>query len=110
MRKLHLTRNDINQQPHCLKLSRMGGELSGMLSTLHSYRCEPCTPEMYDQFQELDQHGKTLKRKIDQTQIYCKEDLMSSKKVDERIRKVMSEYDLFQKQINSYFTEAVLHH
>lgn len=110
MQILNLTRNDINQQPLYLKLSRMSGELSGMLSKLHSYQCEPCTSEMYDQFHKLEQHGRKLKRKIDQTQLYFREDLISDAKIEDNIECVVNDYDSFQQEITSYFSEATLHH
>lgn len=99
-----------NRQKHTLRLSRMKEELSVMLSDLHSYRCEPCTPDMHQQYLELDHNGRKLSQTLMNTTDLLKDSDLLSKEVGDEIFGVMKTYNTFQKDLSSYRSEAVAHH
>ncbi|MBW1296114.1 hypothetical protein [Aquimarina litoralis] len=99
-----------NRQKHTLRLSRMKEELSAMLLDLHSYRCEPCTPDMHQQFLELDYSGRELSQTLTNTTDLLKDSMQLSKEVGDEIYGVMEKYNSFQKDLSSYRSEAVVHH
>ncbi len=88
----------------------MDNELSSMLAKLHSYRCEPCTSAMYDQYLELNDHGRLLKQAIDKTKLSAQDSVKFSKNIGKEINGVTRKYHTFQKSLTSYLTEAVAHH
>ncbi|MEW7291790.1 hypothetical protein [Aquimarina sp. 2304DJ70-9] len=98
------------RQPYFMRLSLMNNELTSMLSKLNSYRCEPCTYAMYDQYTELNTKGRLLKQTIDDIVQKIKNSIKSSKEVKEEINAIMITYHKFQKSLSSYLTEAVIHH
>ena len=100
----------LNRQPHFMKLSLMDNELTSMLSKLNSYRCEPCTSEMYDQYLELNHDGRILKQGIDKLKELVQNSVQLSKSIGDEINKIMSSYYVFQKSLSSYLTEAAIHH
>ncbi len=88
----------------------MDNELTSMLSKLNSYRCEPCTSEMYDQYLELNHDGKILKQGIDKLKELAQDSVKLSKSIGEEINKIMRIYYIFQKSVSSYLSEAAIHH
>ncbi len=100
------TKKIINREPDSLRLSRMKNELSSLLCELHSYRCEPCTPDMHEQYMKLDDYGRELKQAIDK----ITDSVVYSKIIDDEINGVMKSYNKFQKNLTSYQTEAIVHH
>ncbi|WP_298539269.1 hypothetical protein [uncultured Aquimarina sp.] len=98
------------RQTHTLRLSRMKEELSGMLTELHSYRCEPCTPDMHKQFLELDDSGRRLKQTISKTADLLKDSVKVSKEIGDEVFSAMKKYHSFQKNMYTYRSEAVVHH
>ncbi len=110
MKTKNTTRTSLNRQPDFMKLNLMDNELSSMLSKLHSYRCEPCTSEMYDEYLELNHDGRALKKTIDKAKARAQDPVKISKGIEEEINKVVSMYYKFQKSLSSYLTEAVAHH
>lgn len=99
-----------NRQPDYLKLSRMGDELSRMLSELHSYRCEPCTPAMHDQYIDLNDSGRELKQFIEQTTSLIQDPINLSATAIKEVNQATKKYQSFQKNLSSYFTEVIVHH
>ncbi len=99
-----------SRQPHTLRLSRMKDELSAMLAELHSYRCEPCTPDMHKQFLELDDNGRRLKQKISKAADLLKNSVKFTKEIADEVFGVMNRYHKFQKNLYSYRSKAVVHH
>ena len=62
----HTAQQDLpNHQTQIFRLHRMKDELFAMLCDLSSYRCEPCTPEMYRKFVNLEDKGRRLNQTID---------------------------------------------
>ncbi|MBQ4822575.1 hypothetical protein [Aquimarina sp. MMG016] len=112
MRNRVITKDSPNQQTNYLRLSRMGNELSSMLSELHSYRCEPCTPDMHEQYMELNHNGLKLKQTINQTTHLVKNVSERSNDVNsnKEINGIIEKYNRFQKHLSSYLSEAVVHH
>ncbi len=103
--------NTLVRQPDFMRLSLMERELSSMLSKLHSYKCEPCTSEMYDEYMDLNSKGKTLQHSILKTnQIMNRNSAKFSQAISEEIDKITKIYDNFQKSLSSYFMEAIAHH
>ncbi|WP_299439408.1 hypothetical protein [uncultured Aquimarina sp.] len=99
-----------NRQTHTLRLRRMKDELSAMLLDLHSYRCEPCTPDMHRQFLELDDSGRKLSQTISKASDLLKDSVKLSKEIGDEVFRVMKKYHKFQKNLSSYRSEAVVHH
>ncbi|WP_378174602.1 hypothetical protein [Aquimarina sp. SS2-1] len=99
-----------NHQTHTLRLSRMKNELSAMLTELHSYRCEPCTPDMHKEFLELDDNGRRLKHTIHKAIELLKGPIRFSKEIGDEIYDVMKRYHKFQKNLYAYMSEAIVHH
>ncbi|TPN89160.1 hypothetical protein [Aquimarina algicola] len=86
----------------------MKNELSVMLAKLNSYRCEPCTSEMYEQYTELSSKGRQLKLSIDKLSKF--EDDNSVTQAGEKINSVLKEFHGFQNGFLSYLsTNAVVH-
>jgi len=110
MKNQTTTKDSPNRQTHTLRLSRMKGELSAMLLDLHSYRCEPCTPDMHRQFLELNDNGRNLLQTINKASDLLKDSVKFSKEVGDEIFRVMKKYHRFQKNLSSYRSEAVVHH
>ncbi len=110
MKNLTTTFEQVDRQPHYLRLSRIGDQLSAMLSELHSYKCEPCTPDMHEQYLELDVYGKQLKRAIDKTASRYNDVIDTHTVSDNEIGSIISQYQDFQKHISDYLAEAVIHH
>ncbi|MDY8136316.1 hypothetical protein [Aquimarina sp. 2201CG5-10] len=105
------SKTSLNREPHYLKLSLMDSELSRMLSRLHSYRCAPCTSDMYEQFLELDDYGRLLKKTIDKTLNTVQNPVIFSKSIgDNEIVDVIKKYHIFQKNLSLYLKEAIVHH
>ncbi len=88
----------------------MDNELSSMLSTLHSYRCEPCTYDMYEQFMKLNDSGSVLKKAIDKIKTMSRNSERFSKSISEEVNGVMQKYHKFQKSLTLYLKEAAVHH
>ncbi len=109
MKNSIIVRQSLNRQPYLLKLNRMEGELSRMLSNLHSYRCEPCTPNMHAQYLKLRVRGVLLKQNIDKTTRLVQNSDTSFGNIGDEINKVVKEYDKFQKRFSFYLSEVVLH-
>ncbi|SEK34341.1 hypothetical protein SAMN04487910_0302 [Aquimarina amphilecti] len=99
-----------NRQTHALRLSRMKDELTVMLSDLHSYRCEPCTPDMHKQFLELDFNGRKLSQTINNAFDLLKNSVQFSKEIGDEVFEVIKKYHQFQKKVSSYRSEAIVHH
>lgn len=110
MKTKNLSKTASTRQPHFMKLNLMDNELTSMMSKLNSYRCEPCTSEMYDQYLELNNDGKLLKQGIDKLKELVQDSVKLSKSVGEEINKIMRSYYLFQKSLSSYLSEAIIHH
>lgn len=100
----------LNNQTHTLRLRRMKEELSGLLSELHSYRCEPCTPDMHKQFLSLDNKGRILKQTIRTTTDLVKSSSVFSQDIGKEVVGVIEKYHKFQKNLSIYKSEAVVHH
>ncbi|GAA4114510.1 hypothetical protein GCM10022393_14020 [Aquimarina addita] len=88
----------------------MGEEISSMLGELHSYKCEPCTPDMYEQYRELNGNGRELKQSIDTTRNLVKGSVDVSKNIREKVDGIVEAYEMFQRNLSSYLTEAIIHH
>lgn len=99
-----------NRQTHTLRLSRMKEELSAMLLDLHSYRCEPCTPDMHKQFLELKDSGRKLSQTINIAADLLKDSVKLSKEIGDEVFRVIKKYHKFQENLSSYRSEAVVHH
>ncbi|GAA4274166.1 hypothetical protein GCM10022258_34620 [Aquimarina gracilis] len=93
-----------------MKLSLMDNELTSMMSKLNSYRCEPCTSAMYEQYLELNHDGKILKQGIDKLKELVQDSVKLSKSIGEEINKIMRTYYVFQNSLSSYLSEAAIHH
>ena len=65
---------------------------------------------MFDQYQELDSNGQQLRRKIKETHQVITADVKSPEVKTDKIISVVEEYERFQEKMNSYFSEALLHH
>ncbi|MFD2562052.1 hypothetical protein [Aquimarina rubra] len=88
----------------------MKNELSAMLTELHSYRCEPCTPDMHKEFLELDDSGRRLKKTIGKASELLKDSVQFTKEIGDEIFGVMKRYHKFQKNLSIYMSEAIVHH
>ncbi len=88
----------------------MDNELSSMLSTLHSYRFEPCTYDMHDKFLELDNKGQVLKQSINKAKDIAQNSIKLSNNFSENINGILKNYHMFQKSLSIYLKEAVMHH
>ncbi|WP_405206306.1 hypothetical protein [Aquimarina sp. LLG6339-5] len=99
-----------NRQTHTLRLSRMKDELTAMLTDLHSYRCEPCTPDMHKQFLELDHNGRKLSQTINKASDLLKDSVQLSKEIGDEVFGVIKKYNKFQENLSSYRSEAIVHH
>ncbi len=110
MKNQDLTKITLSRQPYFMRLSLMDNELSSMLAKLRSYRCEPCTSDMYDQYLELNNHGRLLKQAIDKAKVLAQDSMEFSKNIGEEINGIMRKYHTFQKSLTSYLTEAIAHH
>ncbi|WP_160114645.1 hypothetical protein [Aquimarina sp. AU474] len=106
----HVTKSSLLRQPHFMRLNLMHTELSSMLSKLHSYLCEPCTSEMYDQYLELNHKGILLKQTIDKVSQTAKNQIKFSKHTLDDIDSIGKKYDTFQKSLTVYLNEAIIHH
>lgn len=99
-----------HQSNPSLRLSRIEGELSGMLLKLHSYLCEPCTPDMYLTYVSLDDNAQKLQQAI----TTIKESLLVNESninnPEKEIGFVISEYEVLQNELIAYFREAERHH
>ncbi|MDH7446605.1 hypothetical protein [Aquimarina sp. 2201CG14-23] len=104
------SKESTSRETHTHKLSRMKNELSVMLTELHSYRCEPCTPAMHEQYLELDNSGRKLKYTINRASDMIKDSMKFPKDIGDEIVGVMKKYRMFQKKLYSYRSEAIAHH
>ncbi len=95
---------------HSLRLSRINTELSTLLSELHSYRCEPCTPDMHEQYLKLNADGQQLIYALERIMSYINESIRFSEEIEDEVHKLIKQYHLFQKDLSSYLKEAVVHH
>lgn len=100
----------VNRQTHFTKLHRMGEEVSFMLGELHSYKCEPCTPDMFKQYSELNGDGRELKESIITIANLVKASASFPKKISKKVDGIVETYELFQRNISSYLSEATIHH
>ncbi len=108
--KLTKTRSS-SRQPHSSRLNLLKSEVSRMLSKLHSYRCEPCTPAMHEQYLELNYSGHKLKQAVDEMELSIQDSAVRfSIEMGDEINGITKKYDNFQKKFSSYLTESVLHH
>jgi len=99
-----------NHQTKTLRLSRMKNELSSMMTELHSYRCEPCTPEMYRQFVKLEDNARRLKQTIEDTFKLLTSSNNVSENIADEIFGVTDKFQKFQKNLSFYKSKAIVHH
>ena len=95
---------------YSMRINLVENELSSMLSKLHSYQCEPCTSDMYEQYIELNNDGRVLKQTLEHIKKLFQGSVRVPINITEEVNNFMKAYRSFQESLTLYFTEAVLHH
>lgn len=103
-------RKKTSLHPESIKLSRMDGELSSMLSNLHSYKFEPRTYDMHMQYQKLKGKGRKLQQYIDRTNQLVSTSKQFNADLSEEIDKVAQDYYRFQRRFSYYLAKISLQH
>lgn len=111
MKTQNLPKTRLSRQPYSSTLNLLKSEVSRTLSNLHSYRCEPCTPDMHAQYLELNDTGNKLKQEVDKIELLIQDSTMQfSIEIGKEINNVKKKYNTFEKKFSSYLTESILHH
>lgn len=100
-----IIKNDLSKQSESVKLDRMDGELSSMLSNLQSYRKEPQTLKMHAQYLKLKGRGKRLRYHIERANRLLNTSSNLTEDISQEIGKVNQDYDRFQKRFSFYLSE-----